>query len=601
MIVRMKKTVLLCMASRRDEALETLRELGVLHVSDRALQPGQELEDVRRRAEDARHAVELLRSYVPNPAVTGAVGVGDGEAVIEEARRRAAQLGEAVQALEKLEAELGRLRPLGDFDLSSIGKLESRGIGVRVFTAPVGALGAAPAGSVRTILACEERTVWFALTGPADTLDTAPPFDEVTLPTRSPAEVRRLADEKRCEIQGLHASLGALARRLDQAEQGAADAAEAAQLVEVREGMTTAGPVCALTGFCPVPAVQVLRRAAGEHGWGLLLSDPDPAEPVPTLIRYPRLARPAKAVFDFLEIRPGYREADISAVFLLFFSLFFAMLIGDAGYGALFLGATLFARRKLPRASREPFILFAVLSSGTILWGILTGNYFGIAVESLPAPLRALRIDWLTDTNGVIGLCFVVGGVHLTIAHAWNAILRYPDRDFVTQIGRTALVWAMCLGALKMVAQSPADLWPAAGGLFAVGIVLVILFMTPPSRLKTDWIRHVMLPLDVVSCFVDVVSYVRLFAVGLATLKVAASFNAMALDAGFGDVFSGLLAAVVLALGHGLNVALCALAVLVHGVRLNTLEFSTHKELQWSGFPYDPFRGRKRVQNGDQS
>ena len=103
-----------------------------------------------------------------------------------------------------------------------------------------------------------------------------------------------------------------------------------------------------------------------------------------------------------------------------------------------------------------------------------------------------------------------------------------------------------------------------------------------------------MFPLNVISNFVDVVSYIRLFAVGSASLAVAMSFNEMALEKGISSVFAGFIAALILFLGHGLNVALMALGILVHGVRLNTLEFSGHVGVQWKGIPYTPFSKKQR-------
>jgi V/A-type H+-transporting ATPase subunit I len=88
---------------------------------------------------------------------------------------------------------------------------------------------------------------------------------------------------------------------------------------------------------------------------------------------------------------------------------------------------------------------------------------------------------------------------------------------------------------------------------------------------------------------VDLVSYIRLFAVGTATLAMAQAFNRMALDLGSGSVIGSLGAALILFLGHGLNIILATMGVLVHGVRLNTLEFATHAGITWSGTKFQPF------------
>jgi V/A-type H+-transporting ATPase subunit I len=103
-----------------------------------------------------------------------------------------------------------------------------------------------------------------------------------------------------------------------------------------------------------------------------------------------------------------------------------------------------------------------------------------------------------------------------------------------------------------------------------------------------------MFPLSIVNCFVDIVSYIRLFAVGLASLSVAQSFNDMAMQLGWKHIWTIPFMAMILLAGHALNIILCALGILVHGVRLNTLEFSLHKNLEWKGIPYQPFARKQQ-------
>jgi V/A-type H+-transporting ATPase subunit I len=100
--------------------------------------------------------------------------------------------------------------------------------------------------------------------------------------------------------------------------------------------------------------------------------------------------------------------------------------------------------------------------------------------------------------------------------------------------------------------------------------------------------------LDGISAFSDIISYIRLFAVGLASLAIAEAFNQMAggIDASLGGVGGAVAAGLVLFLGHSLNLAMGALSVVVHGVRLNMLEFSGHLGMEWTGVEYSPFRTR---------
>jgi len=127
--------------------------------------------------------------------------------------------------------------------------------------------------------------------------------------------------------------------------------------------------------------------------------------------------------------------------------------------------------------------------------------------------------------------------------------------------------------------------------LFMAGVSLIAIF----SHFQKNILKGILLslsnlPLDIINTFSDVVSYIRLFAVGMATVIVASSFNEMALGAGINSVLSGLISVVVLLFGHALNIILALMSVLVHGVRLNMLEFSGHIGMQWSGKKYRPFR-----------
>jgi V/A-type H+/Na+-transporting ATPase subunit I len=127
--------------------------------------------------------------------------------------------------------------------------------------------------------------------------------------------------------------------------------------------------------------------------------------------------------------------------------------------------------------------------------------------------------------------------------------------------------------------------------LLVAGPALVALFSKPDRNpLKAVGGGLGNLAMNAVRTFTDIVSYIRLFAVGLATVAVADTFNGMALAWGFDNPLTGLLAALILVVGHLFNMVLAAMAILVHGVRLNVLEFSSHMDLEWAGIPYQPFQ-----------
>jgi len=593
MITPMKKISIVCLTADKERALVELQALGVLHVSPLQATSANTLSAASEAVKTAHQAIEALHAF--ETPFHHAHDRNDQQAT--------ALINEVVDLHQQrlhLEEQLGILRqkrhaqaPFGDFSPATIRELATKGIRVKLYHCRDLSKLAVPEGVQIHALFTDKKGTHLAAIGNVDFTLDAVPFH---LPERSLSELDADINEHCRQIADINKTLHALTAYKHLVTDELHRRQEAEQFAAVHDGMGRHGNVVYLSGFVPADSVPAMREAAATHGWGLKIDDPEPGDAVPTLLKLPTWVKPIKAVLQMLAILPGYHESDISGLFLIFFSIFFAILIGDAGYGALFLLVTLVARAKKPKAPAYPFVLFGILSVCTIIWGVLTGNYFGIASQALPAPLRCLKIGWLTGAdaqNNMITLCFLIGAVHLTIAHIWNAIALAPAVKALSQIGWIGLVWSMFLTAQNMVIGRP---YPGFFlPLFITSVVLILLFMTSPKDFKQDWIHHAMFPLSVVNCFVDIVFYIRLFAVGMASLAVAQSFNGMAAGIGLDKVWTIPLFALILLLGHGINIILCALGILVHGVRLNTLEFSLHKNIEWKGVPYRPFSGLART------
>ncbi|MGN0846327.1 MAG: hypothetical protein ACI4RA_02955, partial [Kiritimatiellia bacterium] len=252
-------------------------------------------------------------------------------------------------------------------------------------------------------------------------------------------------------------------------------------------------------------------------------------------------------------------------------------------------------------------------STATVLWGVLSNTWFGAAVpkvDAAAAPNVALKwagmlfnavfnsptVAWLADPsyNNMMLLCFTIGASHLMLARIWNGVCRFPDSTCLAEFG-----WAGVLLTMYLVTNAIVGIFPGvptwgfwAGG---VSIALVFLFTVKPRELKTRAAELGMLPLNIMSALGDIISYVRLFAVGLASVKVAENFNSMALGlvgpghAWWADALLAVAMVAVLLIGHWLNLVMAGLSILVHAVRLNTLEFSNHKGVTWAGHAFNPF------------
>jgi V/A-type H+/Na+-transporting ATPase subunit I len=396
------------------------------------------------------------------------------------------------------------------------------------------------------------------------------------------------------ERSGIEEELGLATATLPSLRRTALDLREELEFAQVVAGMGRHGEIQTLQGFCPAGEVRRIHAGARHKGWGLLVEDVPTEEEAPTLIRNPFWIRIIQPVYRFLGTLPGYGEFDVSFWFLASLSLFFAMLVGDGGYGVFFFLVTFLLRRRFSNAPVEVFVLFYVFSTATILWGLLSGTWFGIEAFSRSPLLRWAIVpslySYADNQEFMIRLCFTLGVLHLTIAHLVKGTRKIRSLGVLSEVGWIAILWGLFFLADYLVLGKPMPAFTPY--LLLSGVFLAAVFSNPrKGLLRSSLSGFADLPLRIINSFSDLVSYIRLFAVGYATLVVATSFNQMA--AGIGWDFSwGIPAFFIALLGHGMNLLLALMAVIVHGVRLNMLEFSSHLGMGWTGYRYDPFRRR---------
>ena len=567
MIVRMKHLDLVCIASEKDATLERLRELGAVHLDLGAAQ-GASVVAAKGGIEDAERAVRLIRKARGSLGSKGSLGSLGSKGSLEV---RAKPIGEIlaldadrttlVSEKERLEREIKVYAPYGDFDPELAKKLGERGI----------CLDLNKDGS-------------FSIRSDGDAASPVK-FPEMRL-SRMQEKLRRVENRiavDTAKIAGADEQ-AILAKHPALCEQMAFE--------QAKELMSEKGAVAVVTGWIPASLVSRLSSSAHDNGWGMLIREPAEGEVPPTLVEPPKMFRSIKALFDGLGILPAYDEADVSVPFMCYFSLFFAMLVGDGAYGAIFLVGTLLLRRKLPKAW---FVLMTVFSLATIGWGVLSNTWFG---AGLPWCADWPTVKWLSgagmpaghEYDNIMFLCFTIGVTHLMLARIWNGIVRINDRSCLREFGWAGIVLFMYILTNTII------------GIFS-GIPVWAYWMFGASFLtvfaSVKGVEKGMLFLNTMSALGDVISYVRLFAVGLASVKVAENFNGMAIsifnstDALWVKPLLAIAMVLVLLAGHALNIAMAGLSILVHAVRLNTLEFSNHKGVTWAGYAFRPFKKGK--------
>jgi V/A-type H+-transporting ATPase subunit I len=587
MIVPMKKATILVLADNAEATVAALRQLGVLHIEHQNPPESPDLPVLLESLTRIDTALGIL-NRVPEPE---RVRIPEQTTDSDPAMAADLIIGLDKQRVELesseriLRSRIADWEPWGDIDADRIQNLEKNGIYLKLYQVPARELKRFPADAfVRTIASSGDVTRCVVIARhPFDC-----PFEEITPPEAGLAALRE-------NLRETHAALMRVNEEISRAAGFSLNLArmkeELKNEIEFRQvvsGMGWEGRIGYVTGYIPYDYEDDFIREARSRQWGTIITDPAPEDAVPTLLRNPPWVERIRPVFELLGITPGYRELDISMLFLIFFGIFFGILIGDAGYGLVYVLATLLLQKALksPAGLRTTFSLFYFMGSFAILWGTLTGTFFGQAwLQNLGyQPL----VPQLNNANDMQTFCFFLGALHLSIAHAWRAYVKLPSLTAIADAGWICILWTAFFLARTLILGAA---FPSFGiWLVTAGIILVVVFAHPrASFLRTIGGGMGTVALSLVNNLTDVISYIRLFAVGLATLAIAETTNTLA--SGFGTGVAALVAGgVILIIGHSINLILGPMSVLVHGVRLNVLEFSGHANVTWSGVAFEPFR-----------
>jgi V/A-type H+-transporting ATPase subunit I len=625
MIVGMKKISMVVQTKDKTSTLDSLGDLGLVHLQDfHASSP--QVESAMAKRNEAGIALAFLADFKGKEEVLPP-SLEPPEAVKEILEIREDFLG-AKERVANLEKKISELREWGDFDPADFGFLADKGYYLKIYTVTSDKIDKMDGieGDVVILRKDKKGLVFGHITNEPVLLED---FEEFVIPSQSLSAMK-------AEKEGLHAKIEEIIAKAEKHYGLRPILQSYLKTLEANIKYWTASAnamdednLTAIIGFLPDDGVEALQSWAAQNSVAIAVTDPDPEETdsIPTLVRNPKWIQIIEPVFQFLGIVPGYKELDISLVFLSFFILFFAMIIGDAAYGIIIflggLGLVFFSRSK----KRTPPLAawtFTILGLATIVWGTINGSWFtsaelikGTFLERLIIPQLAEGFSIYTPSGElykqlnsydvVMLFSFIIGLLHLTIAQVWNFLQALARRSLqaVGEVGWMCINFGLFYLVLDMVINFNLDQVLGAGGritsisinLIFIGFALVILFGFQGTRFFKGLLAGLAeIPgtaLGVLGAFGDIISYVRLFAVGLAGYEIGNAFNGMASGLLSGKTF--IFGVLILLVGHAFNFVLCFLGVLVHGIRLKTLEFSGRLGMQWSGHEYSPFNVRSDI------
>ena len=611
MIEKMKMVYIVSSVSKKDEMLDGLRNLGILHLSEKK----SPQRAVSERFTSLSKTASALMDYAPDkksknkeevPILSDAQFEEMYQGVLTAMDKKAA----LIQDISAANAEIERIKAWGDFVPGELKQLKEAGYDLHFYRL----------GKNDYTMVAEDPEIRFVRLASIDKMDTVAvlgtlpatiPAAEFSIPEKGISELTKEIEIAQQEIAVCDEVLKKAAVYDSSFQVQMLKAQNAENYSSASETAENDDDFVWISGYLPEDELDKFKTAAKENKWAWAQEDVSEEDTqIPTKVKYGKLSGLIKPVFDILGILPGYRESDISLWFFLFFTLFFAMIIGDAGYGLLILIGTIAYVAKTKKRDNTVYLLF-VLSISTIIWGAITGTWFGMEKAMEVPLLKAMVIPnfanypeyfgvtALTQQNTIMKFSFSIGAIQMALGSLISIKKKIGEKNlsWVADLGWLVAIIAMYMLSLYLVIGEKISVKPVFA-LIGVAFITVVLFggMAPDRTfaqgIKAGLADAFTVFLNTISCFGNVMSYIRLFAVGMAGLAISQSFNGIA--AGFHGPLI-ILGVVVVLIGHGLNIIMCFLSVVVHGVRLNVLEFSGQAGLEWTGIAYEPFKENDKI------
>ena len=612
MISKMIRYDIVLYAGEQERFVETLRELGLVDITTTGWEPSEADRTVLAEIEARTKAVEFLSAFAKSKAFNAnAMPYASGEEAYESytaARDDRQQFQQEEARLRKLADDVA---PWGKFSAKDIDGLASRGVNVRLFVAQPAAFDRFVSEAVEDVTISEiartQSGVYFAVVTVGD-VQYIVDGQEVRLPDMDSAQLRAKADELVARDEALNEvfSRAALSTALIASESGKLKE----QLQGLKVGATAQreadGSLILLEGWAEAETADRVDALLKEYPYLVYeRRDAKLEDDAPVKLKNNKFARLFELIGAMYAL-PKYGTMDLTGIFGVFYMLFFAICLCDAGYGLVLLMVGLYLLKTGGKGMRQAACLSIVCATATVLFGFYANSFFGLTISDyLPIHKDAL----LDFQNEFFGIALALGIFQILVGLAINIWMKAKLFGITSTFGTLGwfiiLLTGVAAAGLPMMGMEIPGFTtssPVFYGMMGVGALLMLVL----NNVKRNPIINIGAGLwdaynNVTGLLSDVLSYIRLFAIGLSGGVLAQVFNSLAkglsgLDgiapdaawtAYIGPVIG---AAVILIIGHAINLFMSAISSFVHPMRLTFVEFYKNAGFEMSQRSFDPIR-----------
>ena len=600
MISKMKKLTFLVYHKEYDSFLESIRELGVVHIftKSQGVAENIDLQEYIRLTARYTAAMKFLKGLnVEQTPHTGDVAKGvEALKRLEEMQQEIQQLSHRLQALDKEESTL---EPWGNFDPNNLARLKDAGYQVDFYICSEKLFKQEWVDLYHATVVNQIGSKLFFMTVTPVNDQVELEVEYAKLPDVSLDELRTRQESVRKQKEEIEGKLNKLAEiavpDLEAAQRSVYSQIELSKVVLSTDSLAD-NKLMLLEGWIPVEKLDEMQNFLGGQEAYYEVADPVPGDNVPIQLNntgFFKLFEPIMRLY----MLPKYNELDLTPFFAPFFMLFFGLCLGDSGYGAImFFGIMIYRLiAKNIEASMKPILsLVQLLGLSTMICGLLTGTCLGFNLYEIQMPFfQSMKEIISLDNQQMFNLSLILGGVQIIfgmILKAVNQTIQFGFKYAVATVG-----WLLVLVSTAIAFAAPGIMGMGSTVhmiIAGIGLAMAFLYNSPDKNIFVNiglglWDSYNMCT----GLLGDILSYVRLFALGLSGGILASVFNSLAVGMSPDNIIAGpIVMVLIFVIGHSINMFMNVLGAMVHPMRLTFVEFFKNAGYEGGGKEYTPFK-----------